>query len=92
MIALDRNINNKLAELWKAGEELKLSVNTKIDSLMKQAIINRLDPNYEEQIKIYTQWLDQITEGIRRVHSFFDPIWIKIKKLVDKIFLWMRRC
>jgi hypothetical protein len=71
---------------------LKLSVNTKIDSLMKQAIINRLDPNYEEQIKIYNQWLDQITEGIRSVHSFFDRIWINIKKILDKIFLWMRRC
>jgi hypothetical protein len=94
IISLDREMNNKLAELRKAGEDLKRSVNTKVDDLMTQAIDKKPNPqdsNYEEQLKIYTTWLDQITDGVKRVHSFFDRIWIKIKELLDKVFSWIRK-
>lgn len=94
MIAMDREINNKLAELRKAGEDLKFSVNAKVNLLIEDARIKSpdpKDPNYAEQHKIYIRWLDEVTEGVRKVHSFFDRVWIKIKELVDKVFLWIRQ-
>ena len=94
MISLDREINNKLAALRKAGEELKSSVNSKVDNLMEQAIVkkpNAQDANFDEQMKIYARWLDQVTEGVKKVHSFFDRIWVKVKELLDKIFSWIKK-
>jgi hypothetical protein len=92
-IALDRLIDDKLAALRRAGEDLKVSVNDKVDNLMIQASDRRPDqddPHYDEKIKIYKNWLEQVTEGIRHVHSFFDRIWIKVRELLDKVFKWVR--
>lgn len=92
-IAFEKLINNKLAALKQAGEDLKISVNEKVDNLMIQASDKRPDPDdpdYEEQIEIYNNWLDQVTEGIKRVQSFFERLWTKVKELLEKIFKWIR--
>ncbi len=92
-ITLDQLIDDKLAALRRAGEDLKVSVNEKVDHLMIQAGDRRPDqddPHYEEKMEMYENWLDQVTEGIRNVHSFFDRIWIKVRELLDKVFKWIR--
>jgi predicted PurR-regulated permease PerM len=92
-IALEKLMNNKLAALKQAGEDLKTSVNEKVDNLMIQASEKRPDPddaNYDEQIKIYNNWLGQITDGIKKVQSFFERIWTKVRELLDKVFKWIR--
>jgi len=92
-IAFNQLIDNKLAALRQAGEDLKLSVNEKVDNLMIEASDKRPDqedPNYDEHVKIYNNWLDQVTEGIRNVHSFFDRLWAKVRELLDRIFKWIR--
>jgi hypothetical protein len=92
-IALEKLMNNKLAALKQAGEDLKTSVNEKVDNLMIQASEKRPDPddaNFEEQIKIYNNWLGQITDGIKKVQSFFEHIWTKVRELLDKVFKWIR--
>jgi len=93
MIAYNKLIDDKLAALREAGSNLKLSVNEKVDNLLIQATDRRPntnDPNYEEKILLYNNWLDQITEGIKNVHSFFDRLWSKVTELLDKIFTWIR--
>jgi hypothetical protein len=92
-IAYDKLIENKLAALRQAGEDLKLSVNESVDNLMIQASERRPDqddPNYDEKIEIYHNWLDEVTQGIRNVHSFFDRVWTKFRELLDKIFKWIK--
>jgi hypothetical protein len=92
-IALNKLIDNKLAALRQAGEDLKLSVNEKVDNLLIQASDKRPDqddPHYDDKVEIYNNWLDQVTEGIKNVHSFFDRLWFKLKELLDKIFQWIR--
>lgn len=94
MIAMDKEMDNKLAELRQAGRELKFAVTNKIDRLIEQATVKKPDPedqNYKEQAEIYAKWLDQAIEGMKKVHSFFDRVWIKIKELLDKVFLWIRQ-
>jgi hypothetical protein len=89
MIAMDKEMDNKLAELRQAGRELKFAVTNKIDRLIEQATVKKPDPedqNYKEQAEIYAKWLDQAIEGMKKVHSFFDRVWIKIKELLDKVF------
>jgi len=94
MIAMDKEMDNKLAELRQAGRELQFAVTNKIDRLIEQATVKKPDPedqNYKEQAEIYAKWLDQAIEGVKKVHSFFDRVWIKIKELLDKVFLWIRQ-
>jgi hypothetical protein len=94
MIAMDKEMDNKLAELRQAGREFKFAVTNKIDRLIEQATVKKPDPedqNYKEQAEIYAKWLDQAIEGMKKVHSFFDRVWIKIKELLDKVFLWIRQ-
>jgi hypothetical protein len=92
-IAYDKLINDKLAALRQAGEDFKLAVNVKVDNLIIQANDKRPDlddPHYDDKAEVYNQWLDQVTEGIRNVHSFFERIWAKFKELLDKIFRWIK--
>lgn len=92
-IAYSQLIDDKLAALRQAGEDLKVTVNEKVDCLIAQTCEKRPDrddPLYEEKAKIYHAWLDQVTEGIHKVHSFFNRIWSKLKDLLDKIFRWIR--
>jgi hypothetical protein len=92
-IAYDKLINDKLAALRQAAEDFKLAVNDKVDNLIIQANDKRPDPDdplYDDKAEIYNQWLDQVTEGIRNVHTFFDRIWTKFKELLDKIFRWIK--
>jgi len=92
-IAFDTLINNKLAALRQAGEDLKSSVNEKVDNLMIKAIEKRPDqddPHYDDKIEIYNNWLDEVTQGIKKVHSFFDNLWKKFRELLDKIFQWIK--
>ncbi len=92
-IAYSKLIDDKLSALRQAGEDLKLAVNEKVDNLMIQASDKRPDqddPFYEEKARLYNQWLDQVTEGVRNVHTFFNRIWTKLKELLDKIFRWIR--
>lgn len=92
-IAFDAIINNKLAALRQAGEDLKLCVHEKVDNLMIKAIEKRPDqddPHFDDKIEIYKQWLDEVTQGIRNVQSFFEHIWKKFRELLDKIFQWIK--
>ena len=92
-IALDNLIENKLAALRQAGQDLKNSVNSKVDSLMIQANDKRPDfddANYDEKIKVYENWLDEVTKGVRNVTSFFEQLWNKVYALLNRIFTWIR--
>jgi chromatin segregation and condensation protein Rec8/ScpA/Scc1 (kleisin family) len=92
-IAYDKMINDRLAALRQAGEDFKLAVNDRVDRLMNQASERRPDqddPHFDDKVKIYNEWLDQVTAGIRNVHSFFERIWTKLKELLDKIFRWIK--
>lgn len=92
-IAFDILINNKLAALRQAGEDLKSSVNEKVDNLMIKAIEKRPDtddPHYDDKIEIYNNWLDEVTQGIKNVQTFFENLWRRFRELLDKIFRWIK--
>jgi phage-related protein len=92
-IAFNKLVDNKLAALRQAGEDLKSSINEKVDQLMIETSEKKPDqdsPDYDEQVEIYNNWLDEVTQGIKNIHSFFDRIWAKFKELLNKIFKWIR--
>mgnify|MGYP001047809198 CR=1 FL=1 len=92
-IALDRLIEDKLEALKLAGQDLKTSVNERVDHLILQANEKRPskdDFDYEEKIQLYNAWLDEVTKGVRRVKTFFENLWEKIDELLTKIFTWIR--
>lgn len=92
-IAFDQLVDNKLAALRQAGEDLKSSIHEQVDRLIIEASERRPDQdsvNYDEEVEVYNNWLDEVTQGIKNVHSFFDRIWAKFKELLNRIFKWIR--